>query len=80
MRQDVQFALRLFARQRGFFATTVLTIALGVALSSTVFAVVDGVLFIRSTAIRFQGSTIPGTRPPHRSRPSSSASLVRRPE
>jgi predicted permease len=45
MRQDVQFALRLFARQRGFFAITVLTIALGVALSSTVFAVLDGVLF-----------------------------------
>jgi putative ABC transport system permease protein len=45
MLQDVRFAFRLFARQRGFFATTLLTIALGVALSSTVFAVVDGVLF-----------------------------------
>jgi putative ABC transport system permease protein len=45
MLQDVQFAFRLFARQRSFFATAVLTIALGVALSSTVFAVVDGVLF-----------------------------------
>jgi predicted permease len=45
MLQDVRFALRLFARQRGFFATAVLTIALGVGLSATVFAVVDGVLF-----------------------------------
>jgi predicted permease len=45
MLQDLRFALRLFARDRGFFATAVLTIALGIGLSATVFAVVDGVLF-----------------------------------
>jgi predicted permease len=45
MIQDLRFAFRLFARQRAFFATAVLTIALGVGLSATVFAVVDGVLF-----------------------------------
>ena len=45
MLQDFRFAFRLFARQRGFFVTAVLTIALGVGLSATVFAVVDGVLF-----------------------------------
>lgn len=45
MLQDVRFAFRVFARQRGFFATAVLTIALGIGLSATVFAVVDGVLF-----------------------------------
>src|SRR5688572_4910251 len=45
MLQDLRFAVRLFARQRGFFVTAVLTIALGVGLSATVFAVVDGVLF-----------------------------------
>jgi predicted permease len=45
MIQDLRFAFRLFARQRGFFVTAVLTIALGVGLSATVFAVVDGVLF-----------------------------------
>ena len=45
MLQDLRFALRLFARQRGFFVTAVLTIALGIGLSATVFAVVDGVLF-----------------------------------
>jgi predicted permease len=45
MLQDLRFAFRLFARQRGFFTTAVLTIALGVGLSATVFAVVDGVLF-----------------------------------
>lgn len=45
MLQDLRFAFRLFARQRRFFVTAVLTIALGVGLSATVFAVVDGVLF-----------------------------------
>ncbi len=45
MLQDLRFAFRLFARQRGFFVTAVLTIALGIGLSATVFAVVDGVLF-----------------------------------
>ena len=45
MLQDLRFAFRLFLRQRGFFATTVLTMALGIGLSATVFAVVDGVLF-----------------------------------
>src|SRR5689334_16873986 len=45
MLQDLQFAIRLLTRQRGFFGTAVLTIALGIGLSATVFAVVDGVLF-----------------------------------
>ena len=45
MLQDVRFACRVFARQRAFFITAVLTIALGIGLSATVFAVVDGVLF-----------------------------------
>jgi predicted permease len=45
MLQDLRFAFRLFARQRAFFVTAVLTIALGIGLSATVFAVVDGVLF-----------------------------------
>ena len=45
MFQDLRFALRLFARQRAFSVTAVLTIALGIGLSATVFAVVDGVLF-----------------------------------
>ena len=43
--RDIKFALRLFASRRMFFVTTVLTIALGVSLSATVFAIVDGVLF-----------------------------------
>ena len=36
MLQDLRFAIRLFARQRGFVATAVLTIALGIGLSATV--------------------------------------------
>ena len=43
--RDFKFALRLFAAERVFFLTTVLTIALGVGLAATVFAIVDGVLF-----------------------------------
>ena len=45
MLQDLRFALRLFSRQRAFSLTAVLTVALGIGLSATVFAVVDGVLF-----------------------------------
>jgi predicted permease len=45
MLTDLRFAFRVFARQRAFFITAVLTIALGIGLSATVFAVVDGVLF-----------------------------------
>jgi predicted permease len=45
MLQDIRFAMRLLARQRRFTAITIATIALGVGLSSTVFSLVDGVLF-----------------------------------
>jgi putative ABC transport system permease protein len=45
MVQDLRFAFRLFARQRGFFLLVVLAIGFGIGLSATVFAFVDGVLF-----------------------------------
>jgi putative ABC transport system permease protein len=45
MLQDVRFALRLLARHRVYTAVAVLTIALGIGLSATVFALVDGVMF-----------------------------------
>lgn len=37
--QELRFAFRLFARQRAFFAAAALTIALGIGLTATVFAV-----------------------------------------
>ena len=44
---DVRFALRLFRRTPAFAATAVLTLALGIGLTTAVFSVVDGVLFRR---------------------------------
>ncbi|HEX4565236.1 MAG TPA: ADOP family duplicated permease [Vicinamibacterales bacterium] len=45
MLQDLRFALRLFLRRPRFAAVAIATIALGIVLSATVFALVDGVLF-----------------------------------
>src|SRR3954449_2482669 len=45
MLRELRFGCRLFARRPAFFLTAVATIALGIGLSATVFAVVDGVLF-----------------------------------
>ena len=39
------FAARLFARNRACSTTTVLTLALGIGLTTSVFSIVDGVLF-----------------------------------
>ena len=45
MLADLRYALRSFSRAPWYSATVVGVIALGMALSTTVFAVVDGVLF-----------------------------------
>ena len=45
MLQDVRFVFRSFARQRGFAAVAILTVALGVALTTTIFSVADNVLY-----------------------------------
>ena len=42
---DIRFAVRLFRRAPAFAATAVLTLALGIGLTTAVFSVVDGVLF-----------------------------------
>jgi len=42
--QDIRFALRLLARDRGFTATTVTTLALCLAANIAIFALVDAVL------------------------------------
>ena len=44
LRQDVQTALRGFARSRGFTAAVILTMALGIGANSAIFSVVHGVL------------------------------------
>jgi putative ABC transport system permease protein len=45
MLQDLRFVLRSFSRQRGFTAVAILTVALGVALTTTTFSVADNVLY-----------------------------------
>ena len=42
--QDLHFGLRLFLRSPGFTAVAVLTLALGIAVNTTVFSWVDGLL------------------------------------
>ncbi len=42
--QDVRYAFRLLLRQRGFAAVAVITLALGIGITTAVFTVVNGVL------------------------------------
>src|SRR3982751_1267603 len=42
--QDLRFGLRLFQRDPGFTAVAVLTLALGIAVNTTVFSWIDGIL------------------------------------
>jgi predicted permease len=44
LRHDLRFALRSFLRNPGFFAVTVLTLALGIGATTAIFSVVYGVL------------------------------------
>ena len=44
MRQDLQYALRLLGRSPGFAAAAILTLTLGVGMTSAIFSVVNAVL------------------------------------
>ena len=43
--QDIRYALRSFRRSPGFATTVVVLVALGIGATTTVFSVVDGILF-----------------------------------
>jgi putative ABC transport system permease protein len=45
MLQDIRFALRLLARNRGYAGTAILTVALGVGANTAIFSIADSVLF-----------------------------------
>src|SRR5688572_919700 len=45
MRQDIRFAIRSFARRPAFSLSAILSLAIGIAATSAVFGIINGLLF-----------------------------------
>ncbi|HKF54054.1 MAG TPA: hypothetical protein VKJ45_01370, partial [Blastocatellia bacterium] len=43
--KDIRFAGRTLLKQPGFTAVSIITLALGICASTTIFSIVDGVVF-----------------------------------
>jgi predicted permease len=72
--QDVRYSLRLLARQRGFTATAVVVLALGIGVNTAIFTLLNAVLFRPLPGARSTGSVV-GVYPFDRTMPDSFRAL-----
>ena len=74
--QDVRFGLRTLRRSPGFAGATLLTLALGIGMTATVFSVVDNLLI---NGVPFADADRPRSTPPQHldGRPTATGYLVR---
>ena len=77
-RQDLQLALRGLRRAQGFTATAVLTLAMGIAGASVIFALIEGVL-LRPLPVREQHRLLVshGRSTAHRASPTTRSARTR---
>jgi predicted permease len=72
--QDVRYSLRLLARHRGFTATAVVVLALGIGVNTSIFTLLNAVLFRPLPGARSSGSVV-GIYPSDRTLPDSFRAL-----